>query len=373
MQGLLESVGLSAAGMLAGGFAGLDRGRARRRAVPGDGRGRAVRGRRPGADPRRARPARVGRAAHHRIPARRLPRRRAGDTAARSRPAGGRDLLDRASQRDGGGTGAPIRLRRGDPRHRRRRRHLGGAGATRSSSRSRPRYERSRALGHRGGGRAGARRAGRRRRARGGRMERRAHRRRALDPHGRVCRPRLGAAAKGGWRSSAAAVHAAAWWPTGWSGRESTPSTWRAAWRPGTPPRCRSNRWTAGSRERAGGHLLLGGRIAQQALVPARCQLGRGPPALVRGALRHGRGQLQLLRPAHRGDGDRLGAPHAARLRLPRQGVRDDDPPSGAGRAAAARHALGGGVRRAGPDRPALAGAAKRGLPALPARRRAAA
>ena len=43
MQGLLESVGLSAAGMLAGGFAGLDRGRARRRAVPGDGRGRAVR------------------------------------------------------------------------------------------------------------------------------------------------------------------------------------------------------------------------------------------------------------------------------------------------------------------------------------------
>ena len=128
MQGLLESVGLSAAGMLAGGFAGLDRGRTRRRAVPGDGRGRPVRGRRPGADPRRARPARMGRAAHHRISARRLPRHRTGDTSARSRPAGGRDLLDRASQRDGGGTGAPLRLRRGDPRQRRRRRHLGGAG-----------------------------------------------------------------------------------------------------------------------------------------------------------------------------------------------------------------------------------------------------
>ena len=204
-------------------------------------------------------------------------------------------------------------------------------------------------------------------------MGRRSHRRRALDPDGRVRRPRLGAAAKGGWRSSAAAAHAAAWWPTGWSGRGSMPSTWPAACRPGTPPRCRSNRWTAGSRERAGGHLLLGGRIAQQALVPARRQLGRGAPALVRGALRHGRGQLQLLRPAHRGDGDRLGATHAARLRVPRQGVRDDDPPPGAGRAAAARHALGGGVRRAGPDRPPFAGAAKRGLPALPARGRAAA
>src|SRR4051794_8599826 len=72
----------------------------------------------------------------------------------------------------------------------------GRHGATRSSSRSRPLYERSRAVGNRGGGRARARRAGRRRRARAGRVGRRPHRRRCLDPHRRACRPRLGAAGR---------------------------------------------------------------------------------------------------------------------------------------------------------------------------------
>ena len=55
-----------------------------------------------------------------RLRPRHLPRPRAGGAAARSRPAGGGDLLHRPSQRDGGGPGTALRVLGGDPRHPRR-------------------------------------------------------------------------------------------------------------------------------------------------------------------------------------------------------------------------------------------------------------
>ena len=109
---------------------------------------------------------------------------------------------------------------------------------------------------------------------------------------------------------------------------------------------------------RADRHLLVGRRRAQQALVPEG-PAGQGAARLVRGALLDGRGRLDLLPRARRADGAGLGRPHPAGLRHPREGLRADDPPSGAARAAPARAPRRDAGRRARPRRPPRARAAR--------------
>ena len=76
-----------------------------------------------------------------------------------------------------------------------------------------------------------------------------------------------------------------------------------------------------------------------ETLVPDHREERRGPAALLRRALRHGRGELVVLRDSRGGDGDELGRADAGRVHLPREGVRDDDGPPRAARAAAGRPA----------------------------------
>ena len=71
--------------------------------------------------------------------------------------------------------------------------------------------------------------------------------------------------------------------------------------------------------------------------IRAAIEHARGAPALLRRALRHGRARRVVLPPARRGDRAQVGRAHAARLPLPRQGLRADDAAPGAARAAPAR------------------------------------
>ena len=133
-----------------------------------------------------------------------------------------------------------------------------------------------------------------------------------------------------------------------------TPPTCAEASSPGRRARTRSSPTggTCSDGDGAHRHLLVGRRVARQGVVSAERPHRRGPPAPLRRALRHGRGELELLRhPDGRGRRG-LGAQNARRVRLPREGVRDDDPPSGEGRPASARPARRGRGRPPGPGRP---------------------
>ena len=71
-------------------------------------------------------------------------------------------------------------------------------------------------------------------------------------------------------------------------------------------------------------HVLVGGRVAHEVLVSARGESGRAA-RLVRIALRHRRGRLDVLPAAGGGDGAALGGAHAGRLRHAREGIRRHD------------------------------------------------
>ena len=72
-------------------------------------------------------------------------------------------------------------------------------------------------------------------------------------------------------------------------------------------------------------HLLLGGRDADEGLVPAGRPLRRGADSPLRGALRHGRGELDLLPAAGCGARRKLGRADTGGLHDARQGLRADD------------------------------------------------
>jgi hypothetical protein len=114
----------------------------------------------------------------------------------------------------------------------------------------------------------------------------------------------------------------------------------------------------------------VGGRGAVEALVSERGQAGR-PARLVRAALRHGRGGLDLLPAPRGGDGAALGRADARRLRHAREGLRDDDAAPRAARAAAARAQGRSSCGRARPRRTSAARVPRRGLLPLPRRARA--
>ena len=103
----------------------------------------------------------------------------------------------------------------------------------------------------------------------------------------------------------------------------------------GTPgPTGRSLR-SGHERDDPGRHLLVGRRDADEGLVPARRPLGRGADPPLRRALRHGRGELDVLPAARRRARRQLGRADAGRLHDAREGVRADDPPSRQARVAA--------------------------------------
>ena len=142
----------------------------------------------------------------------------------------------------------------------------------------------------------------------------------------------------------------------------------------GRRPAARAGRGRSCSEQRRSHrHVLVGGRDADQDVVSRVGEDGRGPPAPLRRAVRHGRGELELLRAAEPGRDGGVGAADAAGVRVPREGVRDDDAPPGAARAAPGRPAGRRAGRRARPDRPSLARASRRGVHPLPGGARAAA
>ena len=75
--------------------------------------------------------------------------------------------------------------------------------------------------------------------------------------------------------------------------------------------------------------VQLGRRGPAQGVVPARRLDAAGAAALLRRALRRGRGRLAVLRPARPRRDAALGRADARRVHLPRQGRRRDDLPRG--------------------------------------------
>ena len=119
------------------------------------------------------------------------------------------------------------------------------------------------------------------------------------------------------------------------------------------------------ARDDPGRHLLVGGRDADQGLVSERRPLRRGAAPPLRGALRHGRGELDVLPAAGRRARRQLGRADAGGLHHARQGVRPDDPASRQARGAPGGPAGRDAGRRPRSGRPTAARAPRRGLPAV--------